>query len=172
MKRIKGRIKLAFVAVFAVIGLLLAADNGKVTPRATAFSDGAAVLYRTPGRTDLHGCYFGPETGGTFTITPPASYVPGQTYQVLVRHINSENTAFRWGFQLTALAERNGRQLRPSGGGLTQVVGGVGRDYIEHTVAGHFRDESGGAEWAFNWTAPARMSWSCYVLRSRESSEQ
>lgn len=156
MRRIKGRIKFACVVVFAIVCLALLTDSGQVA-HVTAFSDGPPAGFSgAPGEPTCTACHSGPDTGGTFTIIAPPTYVPGQTYQITVRHVNADTTRLRWGFQLTALA---GTSMAGSfanlGGGITQIVGGVGRDYIEHTAAGSFANQTGGAQWGFNWTAPA-----------------
>jgi len=157
MKRIKGRIKLVCAVAFAIGGFVLLADSGRVTQRTTAFSDGPPAGYTgAPGEQTCTSCHFGVDTGGDFTITPPQNYVPGQTYQITVRHVNADTSRDRWGFQLTALAGTTMAGTFPAPvGGLTQVVGGVGRDYIEHTEAGTFLGQTGSAQWVFNWTAPA-----------------
>ena len=157
MKRIKTRVKLVCVIVFGAIALFLASGNDKVTHRVDAFSDGPPAGFTgAPGEQTCTNCHFGVDTGGTFTIQQPANYVPGQTYQIVVRHANPDMTRLRWGFQLTALA---GNDMAGSFGtqssGLTQIVGGVMRDYIEHTTSGTFAGQTGSAQWTFNWTAPA-----------------
>jgi hypothetical protein len=158
MKRMKGRIKLACLAVFAVCAsLLLLADDGNIGQRATAFSDGPPPGHTgAPGELTCTNCHFGVDNGGTFTITPPANYTPGQTYQIVVRHVNADNSRQRWGFQTTALTS----DTSPAGtfatlNGFTQIIGGAMlRDYVEHTVSGTFAGTTGGAQWTFNWTAP------------------
>lgn len=154
MKRAKG---LICVIAFAIMGLILLADNGNVTRQAGAFSDGPPPGFTgAPGEETCTACHFGLTEGGTFQITPPQNYVPGQTYQITVRHNNSDTTRDRWGFQLTALAGTTmAGTFTNLGGGLTQIVGGVGRDYIEHTEVGTFPGQTGAAQWIFNWTAPS-----------------
>ena len=72
MKRIKGRIKLAFVVAFAVTALVLVTNNGKVTQRAEAFSAGPPPGFTgAPGEQTCTNCHFGVDTGGQFSITPP-----------------------------------------------------------------------------------------------------
>ena len=97
---------------------------------------------------------------GQISINVPATYVPGQTYQVSVTSTNSDPTRLRWGFQLTALDtsdEKAGKLQNINV--LTQVLntGGPGdnRQYIEHSSSGTFIDQQGGASWTFNWTAPS-----------------
>ncbi|PYS98429.1 MAG: hypothetical protein DMF63_16230 [Acidobacteria bacterium] len=159
MRRTKGRLKLTLVLAFAIAGLAMFAGNDKIAEHAIAFSDGPPAGFTgAPGEETCANCHFGPTTGGTFTVMQaPANYVPGQSYQIVVRHENADVSLHRWGFQLTALA---GTSMAGSfanlGGGLTQIVGGQGgRDYIEHTSAGTFNNQTGSAQWTFNWTAPA-----------------
>jgi len=157
MKRATGRLKLICVIAFVIGGFALIVNSRKITQQVMAFSDGPPAGFTgAPGESTCTACHVGPTTGGTFTIMQqPANYTPGQTYQIVVRHQNSNPSQHRWGFQLTALAGGNmAGTFADPGGGLTQVVGGVGRDYIEHTSAGTFNGQLGGAQWTFNWTAP------------------
>lgn len=158
MNRIKGRIKQACLAVFAVGAfLVLLGDSQYIGQSATAFSDGPPPGHTgAPGEVTCTNCHSGSSTGGTFTITPPANYQPGQTYQIVVRHINADPTRERWGFQLTALAATSPAGTFSNITGFTQIVGGaMQRDYVEHTVEGTFAGTRGGAQWTFNWTAPS-----------------
>jgi hypothetical protein len=104
----------------------------------------------------------GPQSGQT-TLTVPPTYIPGQTYQITVRHSNSDSTRKRWGFELTALDDGalKAGELQ-STDNLTLVLNNQGpggaRQYIEHTTQrggdGTFFGQQGGAMWTFNWTAP------------------
>jgi Viral BACON domain len=97
---------------------------------------------------------------GTFTIIAPESYLPGETYQITVVHATEDFERHKWGFELTALSSANAKA-----GDLhvtdktTQVLDNDGpffdRQYIEHTFNGTFEGQTGGAEWAFKWTAPS-----------------
>lgn len=93
-----------------------------------------------------------------FSLSLPAAYVPGQTYTIVVRHHSSDATRLRWGFQITALtatAERAGAWQGQDAN--TQIVEEprLLRQYAQHTLAGSFAGQSGGANWTINWTAPA-----------------
>lgn len=146
---------MACVVAFAITGLLLITDNGRITQRADAFSDGPPAGHTgAPGEVTCTNCHFGVDTGGSLVVTPPQEYVPGQTYQILVQHLNADPSRLRWGFQLTALAGTTMAGTFTNINGFTQVVGGIQRDYIEHNVAGTFQGQPGGAQWGFNWTAP------------------
>ena len=95
---------------------------------------------------------------GTVTIgNVPATYTPGQQYTLLVRVQQAGRQKF--GFQLTALNNSNGRAgtLAPLGGD-TQVnpdTGTGNRQYIEHTEGGTLPNGSGSRTWQVRWTAPS-----------------
>jgi hypothetical protein len=156
MRRTSGRIKLLCIIAFGILALTLLLDSDEVVRPVEAFSDGPPPGHTgAPGEVTCTNCHFGPTEGGTFTITPPQEYVPGQTYEITVAHINSDPSRQRWGFQLTALADKSPAGMVASTNKFTQVVGGMmQRDYIEHTSAGSFPGTPGGATWTFNWTAP------------------
>src|SRR5687768_6526793 len=105
MKRAKVGIKLIFVIAFLTGVVMLLIGGDEIVRPVGAFSDGPP-LARTgaPGEVTCAQCHSGPATGGQFSITPPRRYIPGQTYQVAVQHVNSDTTRQRWGFQLTSLA--------------------------------------------------------------------
>ena len=82
--------------------------------------------------------------------------MPGQTYQIVVRHINADPSRKRWGFQLTSLAGTTMAGAFANTSANTQIVEGFGnRSYIEHTAVGTFPNQGNTAVWTFNWTAPA-----------------
>src|SRR5688500_16504181 len=157
MKRTSGRIKWILTLTFIIAAVALLLDSGHAVRPVEAFSEGPPAGHTgAPGEVTCTICHAGPVEGGEFTITVPQNYVPGQTYQVVVTHVNPDATRRRWGFQLTALNASN--MMAGTFANLnanTQVVGGIGRDYIEHTGQGTFPGQAGGAMWGFNWTAPA-----------------
>lgn len=130
---------------------------------AEAYSSGPpAGFTHAPGEFDCAECHLPqPDTGnGTITVNAPQNYVPGQTYQITVTSVNPDPTRLRWGFQLTALDDLDSRAgTLQSRDGLTQVLDNQGpgssRQYIEHTSSGTFINQQGGANWTFDWTAPA-----------------
>jgi hypothetical protein len=157
MKGLKGRIKLICAVVFALAALVVLVNDGSVTRTAMAFSDGPPLgSTGAPGEVTCANCHFDGTAGAQFTITAPPNYTPGQTYQITVRHVNTDQSRQRWGFQLTALAGTSMAgsfaNLSPT---LTQIAQGAGRDYIQHTNLGTFAGQMNGAQWVFNWTAPA-----------------
>ena len=157
MRRVAERIKIILTLAFGfAAAIVLLGGGADVVRPVEAFSDGPPPGHTgAPGEQTCTNCHFGLTEGGQFSIAPPANYIPGATYQIVVRHINPDTTRRRWGFQLTALAGTTMAGSFTSIDGNTQTVGGVGRDYIEHTQPGTFDGTLGGATWGFNWTAPA-----------------
>lgn len=158
----KARLILLPSLLAALLGFLFSGNAGYRPVH--AFSAGPPAGYtRAPGEEPeaCAECHVTSEAGtGTISITAPQTYVPGQTYPVTVTHSNADQTRLRWGFQLTALdpSDEKAGNLQ-STDVLTQVLDNQGpggaRQYIEHTSAGTFRGQQGGASWTFNWTAPA-----------------
>ncbi|HEX8130786.1 MAG TPA: PQQ-dependent sugar dehydrogenase [Pyrinomonadaceae bacterium] len=158
------QLKLAVVALFVVAGAALLVTNNFTNRTVHAFSAGPPAGYtRAPGEEPdaCRECHLPEDSGtGRIAINTPPTYVPGQTYQISVVHTNADQTRRRWGFQLTALDDTNLKAgtLSTLGDGLTQVLNNQGpfpsRQYIEHTAAGNFDNQTGGATWTFNWTAP------------------
>jgi uncharacterized repeat protein (TIGR01451 family) len=140
-------------------------SNSILNPTVGAFSSGPPPGYsRAPGEEPeaCAECHLSPGDPGSgqISITVPTTYVPGQTYQITVTHTNSDPTRLRWGFQLTALdtSDEKAGELQNINPALTQIIqGGPGgnRQYIEHAAGGTFINQTGGASWTFNWTAPS-----------------
>lgn len=161
IQRIKLLVLILFVAFAG--GVYLFTDNS-ASRRAHAFSAGPPAGYtRAPGEEpeSCAECHLVTETGtGRIEIDAPRTYVPGETYRITIRHVNADTTRRRWGFQLTALDESEQKAgALASLDNLTQVLNNQGpfpnRQYIEHTSAGTFDGQTGGASWTFDWTAPA-----------------
>lgn len=110
-----------------------------------------------PGETTCTSCHTPTaSTGGQFTITAPANYTAGQTYQITVRHVTADTTRKRWGFEMVSLANNvSVGNLAVTNANSRIINGSNGRQYVGHTQAGTFQNQGGGAVWAFNWTAPA-----------------
>ena len=148
--------------VAALLGFLLANDKGSRPVQ--AYSSGPPPGYTgAPNEVPeaCAECHVPPDAGtGHISITAPPTYVPGQTYPITVTHTNADATRKRWGFELTVLdtSDAKAGDLQNLDG-LTQVLNNQGpggaRQYIEHTAAGTFINQTGGASWTFNWTAPA-----------------
>ena len=157
MKRASTRIKLLCVAAFLALGVFAILDD-RILQTTKANSTGPPASHTgAPGELTCTQCHIGPDpSGGTLTIVPPQTYMPGQTYQVLVRHTTADQTRTRWGFQLTALGDGNNMAGTLANlSGLTQTITGGNRQYIEHTAAGTHKGSTSLVTWAFNWTAPA-----------------
>lgn len=89
----------------------------------------------------------------------PASYEPGRTYTLTLRLVNKDATRLRWGFQLTAVAMKDGAgagELIVTDAGTTQVIQAMSgtRSYVEHGYGGTAIGQTGGASWTFDWKAP------------------
>ncbi|HEX8844560.1 MAG TPA: PQQ-dependent sugar dehydrogenase [Pyrinomonadaceae bacterium] len=156
-----NKLKVLVLLVFlAGLAAYLITDN-IANRKAYAYSSGPPAGFTgAPGEFTCSECHLPTDAGtGTISINAPATYVPGQTYQITVVHANSDQTRLRWGFQLTALDDTNSKagDLQ-STSVLTQVLDNQGpggaRQYIEHTSSGTFINQQGGASWTFNWTAP------------------
>jgi uncharacterized repeat protein (TIGR01451 family) len=145
-----------------LIGFVL--SNSSTLTRVQAFSAGPPAGYTGAPAEEPEACaecHVPPDAGtGHISINAPQTYVPGQTYQITVTHANADTSRQRWGFELTALdtSDEKVGNLQ-SIDGTTQVLNNAGpgsaRQYIEHTSAGTFIGQQGGASWTFNWTAPA-----------------
>jgi uncharacterized repeat protein (TIGR01451 family) len=155
---------LVLILLLASIAAFLVTETA-FNPTVGAFSAGPPPGYtRAPGEEPeaCAECHVssGNTGSGQISITAPSTYVPGQTYHITVTHTNSDPTRRRWGFELTALdtSDEKAGELQSINPALTQVItGGPGgsRQYIEHTAGGTFINQTGGASWTFNWTAPS-----------------
>ncbi len=144
-----------------LLGFLL--SDTAVHQRVHAFSSGPPAGYTGAPNEEPEACaecHVPPDAGtGQISVSAPQTYIPGQTYQITVTHTNADPTRLRWGFQLTALdpSDEKAGNLQ-STDALTQILNNAGpggaRQYVEHTSAGTFVGQQGGASWTFNWTAP------------------
>jgi len=158
----KDRIKIICVMIFvaAIATLLLTTDR---IDSVQAFSSGPpGGVTGAPGELTCAtgGCHGGdPNTGpGNFEIEAPATYEPGQTLQITVRHSTGDNSRRRWGFQLTALTSSNARAGTLLNDGTLNILNNDGpggnRQYIEHGLESSFSGLTGGTSWTFAWVAP------------------
>lgn len=149
------RIKLAVLLGFCFLAILAFSFGKGLSGRAHA-----AISGPDPGKTGAPGeltctdCHNTTAGSGQFTITAPASYTPGQTYSIQVRHVTADTTRRRWGFELTSLAGTTAAGTFVNQNANTRTLTANGRRYIEQTSAGTFQNQQGGALWTFNWTAP------------------
>lgn len=161
----RDRAKTGCLVLFiAGMVLMLLTDNRSVTS-VHGFSSGPPA-----GHTDApfeitcatSNCHTGSDinTGpGDFTINGPKLYVPGQTYEITVRHQTNDSSRRRWGFQLTGLTGDNARGgTLQSRNGNTVILNddgpGGARQYIEHSITGTFAGQGNQANWTFDWEAP------------------
>ena len=151
-KRAKILCLLSFVGL-AIVGLT--SDNGFVHTVKSLSSGPPAAISGAPDEANCSACHGGSPNNGQFTIVAPQNYTPGQTYQIQVQHTNTDPTRRRWGFELTALANNAAAGSFANLSANTQIISGNSRSYVEHTSAGTFSNQQGGAQWSFNWTAPA-----------------
>jgi hypothetical protein len=155
--------KLRWMGIAAGLVALAAATAGAGSARvhADGYPRGAP-----PGVTGGFGeptclqCHFGGalnEPGGSLSIDGlPERYAPGETYRLIVRLRGGEVGAA--GFQLSARTAAGAQAgVLASGGMKTHVQAGAGGvQYAGHTEAGSSPTAPGAAEWAVEWTAPAR----------------
>ena len=151
IKKAKVLCLLSFIGL-AVVGFT---NNSGFIHTVKSFSSGPPAGFSgAPGEASCTSCHSGSNPNGQFTITAPANYAPGQTYQIQVRHTNSDTTRRRWGFQMTSLANNAAAGAFANLAATTQTLTQNGRIYIEQTTTGTFANQQGGSLWTFNWTAP------------------
>lgn len=116
-----------------------------------------------PGDGNCTACHIGTvnSVGGSVRIDliDATTYSPGQMIHLTVT--DSDPTAMRWGFELTARLASDGTQPAGTlslaqGYTLAQLEGSPGSvQYVTHTSAGTRPGTSGGATWDVYWTAPS-----------------
>ncbi|MBK7709492.1 MAG: VCBS repeat-containing protein [Acidobacteria bacterium] len=151
-----NRVKAAIVAVFFFLALIVSLAETNIAPPVGAMGAGPPNGFSgAPGENDCRACHFDNDGLGQFTLGVPPVYFPGRTYQVTVTHTNADTTRKRWGFQMTSLnAAETGAGTFANTNNQTQNGTDSGRSYINHTNVGSFANQTGGATWSFNWTAP------------------
>ncbi|HMS43451.1 MAG TPA: FG-GAP-like repeat-containing protein [Pyrinomonadaceae bacterium] len=150
--------KLKFLCLLAFLSLAVIAffSSNRVAHITEATSGGPPAGFSgAPDENNCAACHTDLPDTGTFTITAPANYVPGQTYSISVQHNSTDMTRRRWGFQMTSLAGSSGAGTFSTVNNLTQTLSDSGRSYIQHTSTGTFAGQTGGSTWTFNWNAPA-----------------
>jgi hypothetical protein len=160
----KDKIKVVCLIFFLVVLLSALLTSNRVVRTAHAFAEGPNAGHTgAPGELTcaVSDCHGGPPNIGIgqFLILGPSVYEPAKTYEITVKHMTTDDSRRRWGFQLTVLDRTNNKagELQNSGS-LTQIIpGGPGgnRQYIEHSFLGTFQGQASQASWTFNWTAPA-----------------
>lgn len=151
------KIKLILVACFLVFGFAALFIDSGLTPAAHSYStQPPPQMTGAPGEQNCSLCHDEAAVLGSLAVIAPATYVPGQTYQIQVQHATTDTTRLRWGFEATALDGTNtmaGTFTDTSA--FTQQDFGDGRFYIEHNQVGTFAGTPNGVTWTFDWNAPA-----------------
>ncbi len=150
------KIKVLSLTVFVCLALFGFLNSKYFVRQSLAFSSGPPLgSTGAPGETTCTNCHIANVGNGQFTIIAPANYTPGQTYQITVRHQTTDTTRKRWGYQITGLAGSTpAADFTTLNNDSSVSEGAGGRKYIQHTSSGTFINQTGGAFWTFNWTAP------------------
>ncbi len=150
------KIKILSLLIFACLAIFGLLNSNRFVHTAGAFSSGPPPGNTgAPGETTCTNCHIANPGNGQFTIIAPASYTPGQTYPITVRHQTADPTRKRWGFQLTSLAGTTPAvNFTILDGNSFIQDGNDGRKYVEQTLVGSFGNQMNVAFWTFNWTAP------------------
>ena len=117
------------------------------------------------GRTGAPGeltCYNGchnsyPLNSGTGNVAfsgVPELYIPGETYLIIISVTHPSMQ--RWGFELSVKTNQQTQagNITVTQSNYTQTGFSSGITYLKHRSAGTFNNQSGGASWEFEWTAP------------------
>jgi hypothetical protein len=160
MKLKKKNIKVILLLIFTAFAAIIFTSDQRFAGKTIASISGPpASRTGAPGEQNCTSCHAQNAGAGQFTIIAPQTYTPGQTYSIQVRHVTTDATRKRWGFELTSLASNLMAGSFTNTGAATKIVsgtvGGNARSFIEHTTAGTYANQTGGATWTFNWTAPA-----------------
>ena len=158
-----NRIRITLLILF-IVGLVTVFVSNNTYVKTVDASIGGPPAGRTnaPGEVSCSDCHGGATANGQFVISAPPFYVPGQTYQITVTHATTDLTRLAWGFELTALV--NGTNVKAGDIALTNSTTtrlrnnagpGSARQYVEQAAGGIFANQTLGASWSFNWTAPA-----------------
>ena len=160
-----GRI-LPVILALGVVSLLLTLDPPR--PRPADAGSNLPSLRKTGGPTSNGTCANCHGTGdnigdGSFSITAPSSYVPGQVYPITVTLQDPGQS--RWGFEATVIKNSDNSMGGTIASSTTLTGTGVssGITYIGQTTGtggdGTFAGTANGpVNWSFNWTAPAAGS--------------
>lgn len=151
---LKPFVVLTFVVTLIFFFLTKSAEDHALV---LAYPDGAPTgTSGAPNENDCTDCHNQSTLTGQFQLILPSNYVPGQTYQITVQHTTADASRARWGFQLAALTAANAAAgTFANTTSFTQTSQSGGRRYVDQTTSGTFRNQTGGASWSFNWTAPS-----------------
>lgn len=160
-------LKLSTTALFGLLAVVYCFNGARVS----AFSSGppiartgAPALGTFPAETTCSACHnqFALNSGpGTLAMTGlPATYSANQ--EVAVTVMLTQPSRVRYGFEATALDDqgRKAGTLVVTDAARTQLKDGtgnfVGRQYIQHTLAGVTPSGADQNVWTFTWRAPAQ----------------
>ncbi len=143
--------------------ILLIFSAGVLTTLAGAtplFSSGppTGIASNRPFYNNCTTCHAGTVNSGSGSVTIsgiPPIYTPGATYLVTVT--DTDLTARRWGFELTAQHKNN---AAAGGFSVTEplrtqlLTAGTGEQYMMHTMAGTYPGTVGPRSWTMDWSAP------------------
>lgn len=159
-------LKLTIVGAVLVAGVVYCLTGHQVAAFSTGppiGRTGAPALGAFPSELTCQGCHssFAVNSGpGTLTIAGlPATYATGQEYTITVT-INQADR-MRYGFEATALDDLGRRigDLILTETDRTRLVDGtgnyVGRQYVQHILAGVTPNGTNQNSWTFRWKAPA-----------------
>ncbi|MCI0389792.1 MAG: hypothetical protein MOB07_13665 [Acidobacteria bacterium] len=159
--------KLLLIGLFGVVAAVYCLDGRQVGAFSTgppASRTGAPALGTFPAETTCNACHtsFPLNSGpGTLTITGlPATYSPNQEISVTVT-VNQADRV-RYGFEATVLDDQGQKvgELVVTDANRMRIVDGagsfVGRQYIEHILAGTAPTGTNQGSWTFTWRAPAQ----------------
>jgi hypothetical protein len=143
---------LMLAAAFAVISFT---SGTRFTDTAVA-SEGGAPTGRTgaPGETTCTACHQQNAGSGQVSVIAPATYAPGQTYQIQVQNTTADTSRTNWGFELISLAGSTMAGTFANTTVNTRIRAAAPKNYVTQTTAGTFPGVTGGSTWTFSWTAP------------------
>ena len=150
------RLELTILVTVVTIAVMIFISGIQFTTTTVA-SESGAPTGRTgaPGEGTCTDCHSQNAGNGQVNLIVPAGYSPGQTYSIQVQESTSDTTRAIWGFETISLAgsAMAGTFTNTSANTRIRVAGT--KSYVTHTTAGTFPSQSFGANWSFNWTAPA-----------------
>lgn len=150
------RLKLAALVAAIAIALMVIFSGNQFTTKTFALEAGAPTgRTGAPGESTCTSCHNQNAGNGQINIIAPASYIPGQTYEVQIQETTSDTSRAIWGFETTSLAGTAMAGSYTNTTGNTRIRVATTKSYVTHTSAGTFPATTGGATWTFNWTAPA-----------------
>lgn len=162
----RAGIQAATLLVFALFAAPLAgSDAHAASAGAQPATTGVPALGTEAAEMTCISCHnsfpLNPDDVGSLALEGvPASYVPGRSYTLTVRVAHKDSAALRWGFQLTAVAMKDGAgagEFVSTDTATTMVLAAMSgsRSYVEQAYGGTAIGQAGGTSWTFDWKAPA-----------------